>query len=141
LDNHQWEANRSGQLANTNGKAPFDSRFFLTRTTHHYWLDHLILHSALPQRPAMHRRAKSTRLGKPGFLNVSGSRLEPTPPFSPALELVRLAIPRRVYTQTHLDYVVATCKRVYEQRASLCGLRIIYEPPMLRHFTARFKPL
>jgi tryptophanase len=59
----------------------------------------------------------------------------------PALELVRLAIPRRVYTQTHLDYVVATCKRVYEQRASLRGLRITYEPPMLRHFTARFEPL
>jgi tryptophanase len=59
----------------------------------------------------------------------------------PALELVRLAIPRRVYTQTHLDYVVATCKRVYEQRASLHGLRITYEPPMLRHFTARFEKL
>jgi len=57
----------------------------------------------------------------------------------PALELVRLAIPRRVYTQTHLDYVVATCKRVYEQRASLRGLRIVYEPPMLRHFTSRFE--
>ncbi len=59
----------------------------------------------------------------------------------PALELVRLAIPRRVYTQTHLDYVVETCKRVYAKRESLRGLRIAYEPPMLRHFTARFEPL
>jgi tryptophanase len=59
----------------------------------------------------------------------------------PALELVRLAIPRRVYTQTHLDYVVETCKRVYAKRESLRGFRIVYEPPMLRHFTARFEML
>ena len=59
----------------------------------------------------------------------------------PALELVRLAIPRRVYTQTHLDYVVETCKRVYARRESLRGLRIVYEPPMLRHFTAKFEPI
>jgi len=57
----------------------------------------------------------------------------------PALELVRLAIPRRVYTQTHLDYVVETCKRVYANRETLRGLRIVYEPPLLRHFTARFE--
>jgi tryptophanase len=59
----------------------------------------------------------------------------------PALELVRLAIPRRVYTQTHLDYVVETCKNVYANRTSVRGLRIVYEPPMLRHFTARFEML
>ena len=59
----------------------------------------------------------------------------------PALELVRLAIPRRVYTQTHLDYVVETCKRVHARRESLRGLRIAYEPPLLRHFTARFEPV
>jgi tryptophanase len=59
----------------------------------------------------------------------------------PALELVRLAIPRRVYTQTHLDYVVETCKRLHGRRESLRGLRIVYEPPMLRHFTAQFEML
>ena len=59
----------------------------------------------------------------------------------PVLELVRLAIPRRVYTQTHLDYVVEACKRVYARRERLRGLRIAYEPPMLRHFTARFEPI
>ncbi len=59
----------------------------------------------------------------------------------PALELVRLAIPRRVYTQTHLDYVIETCKRVYAKRGTLRGMRIVYEPPLLRHFTARFEPL
>jgi len=59
----------------------------------------------------------------------------------PVLELVRLAIPRRVYTQTHLDYVVETCKRLHARRESLRGLRIVYEPSMLRHFTARFEML
>jgi tryptophanase len=59
----------------------------------------------------------------------------------PALELVRLAIPRRVYTQTHLDYVVETCKQVHNKREALRGLRIVYEPPLLRHFTARFERL
>jgi tryptophanase len=59
----------------------------------------------------------------------------------PALELVRLAIPRRVYTQSHLDYVVDACKQVYARRGSLRGLRIVYESPMLRHFTAKFELL
>ncbi|MBI5956464.1 MAG: tryptophanase [Chloroflexi bacterium] len=56
----------------------------------------------------------------------------------PSLELVRLAIPRRVYTQSHLDYVVETVTRVYERRAQIRGVTITREPPALRHFTARF---
>ncbi len=59
----------------------------------------------------------------------------------PELELVRLAIPRRVYTQAHLDYVVETCKRLYDQREGTKGLRYTYAPSLLRHFTARFEPL
>ncbi len=59
----------------------------------------------------------------------------------PDLELVRLAIPRRVYTNTQMDYVAETVARVHEQRESLRGLRILYEPRFLRHFTARFEPL
>ena len=59
----------------------------------------------------------------------------------PELELVRLAIPRRVYTQSHLDYVVEVLARVYQEREKVRGLRIVYEAPFLRHFTARFEPL
>ncbi len=59
----------------------------------------------------------------------------------PELELVRLAIPRRVYTQAHLDYVVDTAKHVFEHRASLPGYRITYQSQFLRHFTARLEPI
>ena len=59
----------------------------------------------------------------------------------PSLELVRLAIPRRVYTQTHLDYVVETLIRIAERRERVCGYKFTYAPKLLRHFTARFEPL
>ena len=58
-----------------------------------------------------------------------------------ALELVRLAIPRRVYTQTHLDYVVENIVEVFKRRDSLRGFVFTYQAPFLRHFTARFRPL
>ncbi|MDX9760000.1 MAG: tryptophanase [Bacteroidota bacterium] len=57
---------------------------------------------------------------------------------APDLELVRLAIPRRVYTQSHIDYVIEVVQHVFERRHELKGLRLTYEAPMLRHFTARF---
>jgi len=60
---------------------------------------------------------------------------------APSMELVRLAIPRRVYTQSHIDYVVEAIIEVFEQRDSLRGLEIVSEPPALRHFTARFREL
>jgi tryptophanase len=59
----------------------------------------------------------------------------------PTLELVRLAIPRRVYTQSHMDYVVETCARLARKAESLRGYRLTYAPPLLRHFTARFEPM
>jgi tyrosine phenol-lyase len=59
----------------------------------------------------------------------------------PDLELVRLAIPRRVYTQSHIDYVVEAAEQVYARRADMVGLKMVYEPPFLRHFTAKFEEL
>ncbi len=56
------------------------------------------------------------------------------------MELVRLAIPRRVYTQSHVDYVVECFEKVYERREELRGYEITQEPPQLRHFTAHFRP-
>jgi tyrosine phenol-lyase len=59
----------------------------------------------------------------------------------PALELVRLTLPRRVYTQAHMDVVVEAVVRVYERRNEIKGLKMTYEPEYLRFFQARFEPL
>jgi tryptophanase len=58
-----------------------------------------------------------------------------------SMDLVRLAIPRRTYTQSHVDYVIEVCEHVARHANELRGLRIADEPPALRHFTARFEPL
>lgn len=58
-----------------------------------------------------------------------------------AMELVRLAIPRRVYTQSHIEYVAETFEQIAQNRDSVRGFRIVKEPPFLRHFTAHFAPL
>ncbi len=59
----------------------------------------------------------------------------------PPLELVRLALPRRSYTQAHLDYVVETFAAILQKRDDISGYRMTYEPPFLRHFTAEFESL
>jgi tryptophanase len=75
--------------------------------------------------------------------SVMFGRTDPaTGEFQPAmLELVRLAIPRRVYTQSHMDYVVECIAEVFARRDSIRGVRIVQEPPILRHFTATFELL
>jgi len=58
-----------------------------------------------------------------------------------SLELVRLAFPRRVYTQSHFDYILEVVDEVWKKRKSIAGCRIIYQPKYLRHFSCRFAPL
>jgi tryptophanase len=57
----------------------------------------------------------------------------------PPMELVRLAIPRRVYTQAHTDYVAEACEEVYKNRNKLKKMRLLYETKFLRHFTAKLE--
>ena len=59
----------------------------------------------------------------------------------PKLELLRLAIPRRTYTRSHMDYVADTLVRIKARANQIRGYKMIYAPPLLRHFTARFEPL
>jgi len=59
----------------------------------------------------------------------------------PKMELVRLAIPRRVYTQAHFDYITKTITKIKTKTEEIKGYRITYEPKFLRHFTAQFEPI
>ena len=59
---------------------------------------------------------------------------------SAKMDLVRLAIPRRVYTQSHIDYVVEIILEVWRKQESIRGLKLTYEAPFLRHFTAKLEP-
>ena len=76
---------------------------------------------------------RTVEIGRIMFGESSGG---PAPP-----EVVRLAIPRRVYTQTHLDYVARAVGAVWRRRDSIRGLRMTYRPERLPHFTARFAPV
>jgi tryptophanase len=59
----------------------------------------------------------------------------------PELDLLRLALPRRTYTQSHLDYVVEVLGEIVKQAKELRGFRITYQPPLMRHFSCTFEPL
>ena len=59
----------------------------------------------------------------------------------PEMELVRLAIPRRVYTTMHMNYVAESIISLYKNRDQIKGLKIVYEAPLLRHFTARLEEI
>ena len=73
---------------------------------------------------------------------VSAGRIKETGEHNyPKLELVRLTIPRRVYTQAHMDVIVDSVQRVYKRRKSIKGMKMIYEPEYLRFFQARFEKI
>ncbi len=72
---------------------------------------------------------------------VSAGRKPNGENYHPKLELVRFTIPRRVYTQAHMDVIAESAARVYEQRKQIKGLKMVYEPRYLRFFQARFEKL
>jgi len=76
----------------------------------------------------------SVMFGKPDPANPGREIL-------PELDLVRLAVPRRVYTNDHLDYVSDVTVRLHQEPQALRGVRIVHQAPLLRHFTARFEPV
>ena len=73
--------------------------------------------------------------------SVMFGRTENGQAIHPAMQLVRLAIPRRVYTQSHIDYVIEAIGEVFAERKKIRGLRIVEAPEVLRHFTAKFEEL
>ena len=81
---------------------------------------------------------RGVEVGTVMFGRVDRETGEPLPA---AMELVRLAIPRRVYTQSHVDFMVEAIVEVYRRREGIGGFRFTYQAPVLRHFTAEFEPL
>jgi tyrosine phenol-lyase len=72
---------------------------------------------------------------------VSAGRKSNGENYNPKLELVRFTIPRRVYTQAHMDVIAESACRVFDKRSKITGLKMIYEPKYLRFFQARFEKL
>lgn len=82
---------------------------------------------------------RGTCLGRLAFGGQVDS--ETGEPVYPPMELIRFAVPRRVYTDRHIDFVVQSIKAVMARKDELKGMRITYEPPVLKHFLSRFEPL
>ena len=72
---------------------------------------------------------------------VSAGRKANGENYYPKLELVRFTIPRRVYTQAHMDVIAESAARVYERRNNIKGMKMVYEPKYLRFFQAKFHKL
>lgn len=83
----------------------------------------------------VHGGVRACEIGTVMFGRRADGREEPA-----SMDLVRLAMPRRVYTQSHADYLVEVFEEVVAHKASLPGYQIVSEPPALRHFTAEFEP-
>ena len=105
--------------------------------------------SLLPHIPPLHYPGQSLAVALYEAGGVRGCEIgtvmfgrQPDGTEVPAsLDLVRLAIPRRTYTQSHIDYTIEVCEAVAKRATALRGMRIVDEPPTLRHFTATFEPL
>ena len=80
---------------------------------------------------------RGVELGSVAFADVDKDGEE----HHPAMELVRMAIPRRMYTQTHMDLVIQTFEQIKKRSQDIRGYRITYAPKLLRHFTAKFEPI
>ncbi len=81
---------------------------------------------------------RAVEMGSVMFASIDPKTGEESPAPS---ELVRLTFPRRVYTQSHFDYIVDTMKNIWEKRESMRGYSIVKQPPFLRHFSAHFEPV
>ncbi|MGK5085617.1 tryptophanase [Bdellovibrionota bacterium FG-1] len=79
---------------------------------------------------------RSCEIGSVMFGTTLNGRFQPA-----SMELVRLAFPRRVYTQSHFDYLLEAATELAARKNEMRGLKMVHEPPFLRHFTARFSPL
>ena len=79
---------------------------------------------------------RSCEIGSVMFGKTVQGRFQAAP-----MELVRLAFPRRVYTQSHFDYILEGAEALVGRKGEMRGMRIVHEPPFLRHFTARFEPI
>jgi len=85
---------------------------------------------------------RSVEIGSVMFGKFEGEPGSKDRKFSPAaLELVRWAFPRRVYTQSHFDFILEGLDEIASRRDKIKGMRMTYEPPFLKHFTARFEPV